>query len=225
MIQKDAVYNAVVKVKGSDQFDGPVELSREERSKVTQLVYSEFENGNVGFAGGDKPDERTMRTYVSGLISNWLRKDGRLNGGTQYVPKRPGSRAGTGDESLKAMKMLLSTTTDRNERAEIQRAIDQRLAELKPKRDINYDALPESLRKFITSDRQRPQNDNNDNEDDNEDDVDVEGEETDGRKTSPIRGGKGGHHASPNTTDEERDNQKPRGPHGGSGGVHGHQQD
>ena len=47
-----------------------------------------------------------MRSYASGLVNNWFRKDIRLNGGMKYEVKNPGSRQGAGDQQLKALKTL-----------------------------------------------------------------------------------------------------------------------
>ena len=86
---------------------------------------------------------------MPGLVNNWLRKDGRLNGGVKYTAKNPGSRSGSGDEAIRAMKTLLSVTTDASAKLEIQAAIEARQAELKPKVEVNVAALPESLRHLV----------------------------------------------------------------------------
>lgn len=148
MNQKEAVFRAVTTVKDAESFEGAVNLTREEREKVSGLVAAFFMKGEVSFAEG-KREGKELTTYVSGLISNWLRKDDRLNGNVKYVPKNPGSRAGNGDEALKAMRMLLSATTDPKAKNEIQAEIDKRIGELKPKKVINVDAIPEHLRKYI----------------------------------------------------------------------------
>lgn len=147
MIQKEAVFKAIASVKGTDSFEGAVELSSDERDQVSSLVAQFFTKGEVSFADG-KREGKQLTTYVSGLISNWLRKDDRLNGNVKYVPKNPGSRAGSGDNMLKAMRTLLSVTTDPEARDEIQTEIDKRVGELKPKKSIDASALPEHLRKY-----------------------------------------------------------------------------
>lgn len=147
MNQKEAVFQAVTLVKGEESFTGPVVLSREEREQVSKFVADSFTKGEVSFADG-KREGKELSVYVSGLISNWLRKDERLNGKVKYVPKNPGSRAGNGDEMLKAMRLLLQATTDPDAKREIQSEIDKRMGELKPKKTINTDALPEHLRKY-----------------------------------------------------------------------------
>ena len=148
--QKDAVFNAVCSARGLTEFDGPVELSKEERTAVQTSLVVGFQNGNIAYQG-DVSDSTKLNSYVSGLVSNWLRKDKRLNGGVSYVAKNPGTRTGSGDESLKAMRTLLSATTDESARAEIQTEIDKRVAELKPKKVINVEALPESLRHLASA--------------------------------------------------------------------------
>jgi hypothetical protein len=144
--QKDAVYNAVVSVKGAD-FATPVELSKEERAQVSAQLAQGFRDGTIAYQG-EVPTEKELSSYVSGLVSNWVRKDKRLNGGVQYVPSNPGTRTGAGDETLKAMKQLLALTTEAEARAEIETAIAARIKELKPKKALNIEALPESLRHF-----------------------------------------------------------------------------
>lgn len=143
--QKDAVFNAVCTVKGASEFTSAVELSKEERASVQSSLIAGFQAGNITYQG-DATDSTKLSSYVSGLVSNWLRKDKRLNGNVAYVAKNPGTRTGAGDESLKAMRTLLSATADEDARAEIQAEIDKRVSELKPKKVINVAALPESLR-------------------------------------------------------------------------------
>ena len=89
-----------------------------------------------------------MRKYVVGLINNWVRKAPELNGSASYVPKNPGSRTGTGDETLIALRNLLKCVEGET-RAEVQKAIDERLAELQPTVTINVDALPAHLRHLV----------------------------------------------------------------------------
>lgn len=145
MHQKEAVFAAVTSVKKSKEFEGIVSLSKEERDTAVKQIFQEFKAGNVGFRG-EMPEDKKLMTYVSGLISNWLRKDSRLNGNTVYIPKNAGSRTGNGDDALKAMRSLLASTSDPKDRTQIETAIAQRVQELKPKREININALPEKLR-------------------------------------------------------------------------------
>lgn len=147
MNQKEAVFKAVTAVKKANTFEGPVSLTREERDQVSKLVAEYFQKGEATFAEGNR-DGKELTSYVSGLISNWLRKDSRLNGDVKYQPKNPGTRTGGGDESVKAMRALLSSTSDPAARAEIQAEIEKRINQLKPKKEINTEALPAHLRKY-----------------------------------------------------------------------------
>lgn len=137
MTQKEAVYQAVVNVCGTQ--DEAYAPSKEERAQVNNILFEGFQQGTINFDGA-LPDDTKLKAYVSGLQSNWLRKDGRLNGGTKYVAKNPGSRAGSTDGQVKAMRLLLSTKTDASERAEIQTHIDRRLAEIKPTKSAELTA-------------------------------------------------------------------------------------
>ena len=148
--QKDAVFAAVCQVRGSTEFSSAVELTKEERAAVQSSLVAGFQGGSIAYQG-DATDATKLTSYVSGLVSNWLRKDKRLNGNIAYVAKNPGTRTGAGDESLKAMRTLLGATSDDSARQEIQVEIDKRISELKPKKVINVDALPESLRHFAVT--------------------------------------------------------------------------
>jgi hypothetical protein len=152
--QKEAVFSAVTSVINEANItvgDGEsfsTHMNRELRAQVTSILVEGFNGGNIAL---EKPftTDSELRTYCSGLTSNWLRKDGRLNGGTKYVAKNPGSRVGSSDIQLKAMRTLLSTKTDESERAEIQSFIDARVAEVKasrkPAATFDPSALPAEL--------------------------------------------------------------------------------
>lgn len=148
MSQKEAVFSAVTNVCGEQE--GAYTPSKDERASVNQILFEGFKSGSIEFAG-ELPEDSKLKGYVSGLQSNWLRKDKRLNGGTQYVAKNPGSRAGSTDPQIKAMRVLLSTQEDPTKRAEIESFIARRLAEIKPAKTvtIDVDALPEALRHMV----------------------------------------------------------------------------
>lgn len=149
MTQKEAVYQAVVNVVGD--FDGGAATpTKEQRSQVNQILFEGFRSGSIEL--DREYSDTELKAYVSGLQSNWLRKDGRLNGGVKYVAKNPGSRTGQTDPQVKAMRILLSTKTDPAERAEIQAFIDKRLAEIKPAKaqaPLNVADLPAELQHLV----------------------------------------------------------------------------
>jgi hypothetical protein len=158
--QKEAVFSAVSSVlseAGISVIEGEgysSQLNRELRAQVTNILVEGFNSGSITL---DKSftTEAELRTYCSGLTSNWLRKDERLNGGVKYEAKNPGSRVGSSDASLKAMRALLGTKTDPSEKAEIQTFIDARVIEIKasrkPAKPIDVAALPAELRSMVNS--------------------------------------------------------------------------
>jgi hypothetical protein len=147
MTQKEAVYQAVIKV--CSLADGAYIPTKEERASINQILFEGFKSEMIALDEAKTDSE--LKGYVSGLQSNWLRKDKRLNGNVTYVAKNPGSRAGSTDPQIKAMRALLATKTDLSEREEIQAFIDKRVSEVKPTKTvtINVDDLPEELRHLI----------------------------------------------------------------------------
>src|ERR1035437_2856416 len=127
--QKEAVFAAMISVVGVQ--DGAYTPTKEERGRVNNILFTGFQEGKISY-DGEIPADTELKAYVSGLQSNWLRKDKRLNGNVAYQPKNPGSRSGSTDAQVKAMRLLLSTKSDATERAEIQAFIDKRIAEIKP---------------------------------------------------------------------------------------------
>lgn len=156
--QKEAVFSAVTSVlseagiqvdEGSNYAES---LTRELRASVTQILVEGFNSGTIALEKSFE-DESALRTYCSGLTSNWLRKDTRMNGGMKYTAKNPGSRVGSSDPQLKAMRVLLSTQEDESKRAEIQSFIDARVASIKaakkPAKTINVADLPAELQHLV----------------------------------------------------------------------------
>lgn len=148
MSQKEAVFAAVTNVCGAQ--DGAYAPTKEERAQVNAILFTGFQEGTIEYSK-ELPSDSDLKGFVSGLQSNWLRKDKRLNGGVQYAAKNPGSRAGSTDPQIKAMRVLLSTQEDPTKRTEIESFISKRLAEIKPSKtvEIDVDALPEALRHMV----------------------------------------------------------------------------
>lgn len=143
--QKEAVYQAI-----QAMFDisgeGAVELTRDQKHSVIDVLVVGFENRKISYAG-EVPTGKELRNYCSGLLNNWLRKDTRLNGGTKYEAKNPGSRRGSADAQVVALRKLQAMQSDPAKVAEIQTYIDKRLAEIAPKPDpIDVEAIPAELR-------------------------------------------------------------------------------
>lgn len=152
--QKDAVFNAIKSVleeanvafeEGSNV--GSL-MTKELRAQVNSTLVEGFKSGSIELDSAKSDKE--LKAYASGLQSNWLKKDKRLNGGIAYMPKNPGSRVGQSDPQIKALRALLSTKTDPAEIKEIQGYIDQRLEVLASQKkaknvSVDFNALPEEL--------------------------------------------------------------------------------
>jgi len=144
--QKTATYDAIKSVINFTDGDR-VELTKDQKAKVKSILVEGFESGEIEL----KSEQEDLNKYVNGLINNWLRKDTRLNGGTQYKIKNPGSRTGNTDPQVKNLRLLKKTVTDADALADIEAAIVARLAEIKPEKVVQVDAeaIPEELRHLI----------------------------------------------------------------------------
>lgn len=150
--QINAVFQAVCSVLNRESFDSVVELSKEERSNVVNIVTEGILSNKVDFSTDAKAkydtDEK-VKGYVTGMVSNHLRRDKRLNGGIQDAPKTSRPK----DEQLKALKALRDGITNPEQLAQVDQAIAERMAELQqaktPVIKINIDALPENLKHLV----------------------------------------------------------------------------
>lgn len=130
-------------------------LTESDKESVRNTLFTMFRESKVELsdeATAKFNDDGKLKTYISGLVNNWLRKAPELNSGMKYQAKNPGSRAGAGDQQIREMKKLLSATQDESMKEVIQAEIDSRLSEIKAtknKVEIDADKLPESLRHLI----------------------------------------------------------------------------
>jgi hypothetical protein len=153
--QKECVYNAVQAFLADSgrehELDNaqPISLSKSDKQTVVGMVCAASDVMELSSEATIKYNSpQKFKVYVIGLVNNWIRKDTRLNGGEKYQTKNPGSRAGSGDEQIKALKALKSTLTSLEDIEAIDKAIETRTAEIKPIKTvaINVDALPEAFR-------------------------------------------------------------------------------
>ncbi len=141
MNQRESVYQATINVLADHNvaWDGntPVAkvVTKELRASIISAVTQSILVGETEMSAEGRakyPGEKKMAVYVTGLVNNWFRKDSKLNGNTKYVAKAPGSRAGSGDEQIKALKALREAKAgDANAVALIDAAIDSRKSEIK----------------------------------------------------------------------------------------------
>jgi hypothetical protein len=147
MKQSDAVVAAVTTVMGQQESYDWSEV-KPHLNEIMAILTEGFMSGNIQLSDENKRNPEWLRKYVPGLVNNHVRKDKRLNGGTEYIAKNPGSRQGAGDAQLKALRSLLASgaVTSPEDIAEIEAAISKRQDELKPQVTVDYSALPEALR-------------------------------------------------------------------------------
>lgn len=128
-------------------------LTKTDKDIVVGIICQGFLAGQIDMSAEGKAkyfgDEKELKKYTIGLVNNWIRKATEFNGSIKYEIKNKGSRTGSSDEQLKALKDLLKMTTDADVRSEIQDAINDRMEEIKPKAEINVDALPVHLRHLV----------------------------------------------------------------------------
>jgi hypothetical protein len=161
MNQRQATVNAIMSVlseRGVNyELNGetPVSefLTADDKKKVVSLICQGFLAGQIDMSDDGKSkyfgDHAELKKYTVGLVNNWIRKATEFNSGSKYEIKNKGSRTGSSDEQLKALRELLKITTDSEVRGEIEQAIAERMEEIKPKVEINVDALPAHLRHLI----------------------------------------------------------------------------
>ena len=146
MTQKDAVLGAVTQVLTNNNIlftpsstNVVPLLTRDLCLQINAVLVAEFTAGNVELSNEAKnklSNVTDLRAYVSGLVSNWVRKDPRLNGGiviatTSSSRSTVNNKVIKADPQLQALRKLYSSQVEPSKRQEIQSHIDRRVAELK----------------------------------------------------------------------------------------------
>lgn len=125
------------------------------KAEVRAILFEGFRNDEIVLSEKAKVKYKTdaaLKVYVSGLLNNHLRKAKELNGNVQWVADKPGSRAGSGDETVREMKKMLKGFDPTSEEYRlIQVEIDKRIALIKPAKSvvINADVIPEHLKHLL----------------------------------------------------------------------------
>lgn len=150
MKQVDAVVSIVTGLEG---FVPGVKLSSEQRAECVGLLVSGLLGGDIEMSAEARAkysDEKSMKAYASGLLTNWLNKSPVLNGGVKYEAKNPGSRKGSEEfkQAVALKKYLIENGM------EVPADLEGFIAEHTPKTEakakvLATDALPEHLRKLV----------------------------------------------------------------------------
>lgn len=154
--QKEAVFNAVSQVMEEAGTpvtgEGAVTLSKEQRDAVVSIIVTGFEKGKIEL----ESKQENLKSYTTGLVSNWLRKDKRLNGGGTYKPSNPGSRTGQSDPMVKNLRILASTLPAGSDaHTAVMAKIEARVGELKAgkaqakAKDIDFNFIPDEIKELL----------------------------------------------------------------------------
>lgn len=164
--QKESVITQVKLALGSafnENVPARTLLSDDQLDLIKSNIFNGIIAGTIEF-GKEVTDEKELGRYVSGMVSNYLRKSKELNGGETYVPQSTGR--GSRDPQVSELNKLLKTYTEGSEQySQIILAIEARKAELASERtvvvkekkkvkefeSINMDALPDSLKSFASA--------------------------------------------------------------------------
>lgn len=140
MNQKEAVFSTTTAVLSDMgiEFHGDVTVVTDEaRTAIIDILVEGFKEGKFSFEQNEAnqaklSNDSKLKAYVNGLVSNWFRKDKRLNGNVQYVAKNPGSRAGSTDPEIRELRKAMKAFAPGSEKYELcKAAIDERLHEIK----------------------------------------------------------------------------------------------
>lgn len=126
-----------------------VELTDAQRKQVIDGLVSGFTKGEIQLRSAYE-SETKLRTYCAGLLSNWLRKSPKLNGGEQYQAKNPGSRSGSAEykQAMQLKKFLVSQ--NKSIPAELEQFITTNAPQPKVKtKQIDVSSLPEELKSLV----------------------------------------------------------------------------
>ena len=164
--QREAVYSATKNVLAEagisfeDHQDNIKDVMTDDlRTSITSIIVESFKAGEVEFkdtpANKEKlADDSKLKSYVSGLVSNWYRKDKRFNQNVTYEAANPGSRAGQGDSQMKNLRLLKKQfEAAGKDTKEIDEAIEARATVIKASKaksiEVNLDEIPAELKETL----------------------------------------------------------------------------
>lgn len=113
--QKEATYNSILEVFNANNIsftpnvtDAKLHLNTATRKQVVTSLVSKFDADLVEVSNDFKSKTvlvSDLNKYCNGLVSNWLRKDIRLNGGNKYVAATNSSENKTNSTTVKQAKV------------------------------------------------------------------------------------------------------------------------
>lgn len=155
MSQKDGTFNVVKTVLNDFKREiNPTEqvvLSSEERAGCIQRLCSMLENKTI-FTSKNY-NESGRKTYAGGLLSNWLKKDRRLNGDIEFQLKNPGSRANNTTPEIIELKKLHKHVKGTEDESKVKSMLDDKVTEHRQSRQmqaIDITLIPAELQDLVS---------------------------------------------------------------------------
>lgn len=156
--QKDAVYEASIKVlkENAIDFEEGIDvlqdvLDKDMRESIVCILVESFNQDKIVQNKTHKGDD--LKRYVSGLISNWSKKDTRLNGNTEYTIKKPGSKTGSTDPMVRELRKFLKQVRGTSHEKTVKKELTNRISQIRIEQSKNIiidpNLIPESLRHLI----------------------------------------------------------------------------
>ena len=139
--------------------DTPVSISAAQLTEVVNTLTDKAMEGETTFKDTESnrvklADRSKMLKYIKGQTNDTLRKSKKLNGNTEYATKNPGSRRGSGDAVVKAIKLTMSRVV--GDEVATNKCLDELAKRYEAIRlesqkavAVNVEDLPEALRQYV----------------------------------------------------------------------------
>lgn len=155
MNQKEGTYSVVSAVlkanKKTIDPTTPVVLTSEERAECIAKLSVMFSDSQISCSRTYEAKE--LKTYCGGLLSNWLKKDKRLNGNVDFELQKPGSRADNVTPAIVELRKLRRKVKGTPNEAKVQSILNEEIAKHKAarnKEEIDFDLIPEELQNLVS---------------------------------------------------------------------------
>lgn len=156
--QKDAVYSVTIETLNENNisFEEGIDcmssvVDKDIRNTIVEKLLNLFENNKV--IVNKQQEDSDLKRYVSGLVSNWAKKDDRLNGGVKHEIKNPGSKLGSTDPVIVELRKMLKEVKGTVYENDVKKELTRRMNEIKKKKmstsNINASLIPDSLKHLI----------------------------------------------------------------------------
>lgn len=153
--QSDAVFLATKSVLG-DRYSPSVPVASvatdTDRQAIHALLVSGFQQGGIRLSEKiDVNDMKELNKYVSGLISNWWKKNPALHGGQKYTPKSTRPQSSSQLKAVMALRAECEAKGNTEGVAQCDAYIAKIEAEAAAKKNaINESKIPVELRGLLT---------------------------------------------------------------------------